>query len=299
VLVEGEIPLSRASSQDSAHAGRLGSPFWNNARVNPGKEQSHRQRLLETLERLLSIETVGVFAALQQGAEQLAEVLRADKVDVFLLTADEDELVAVGTSPSRMSQRQHALGLDRLPLTGGGLIVRTFITGRSYVTGHADHHPDELEAVWRELRVRASMGVRLQSAGQLRGVLLASSETPEAFTEGDLQFLEAVGRWITLLGERAANVERLAAQVAEESLRSAAVEVISVLTPRQQEVAALIAEGLTNEQIAARLVLVPGTVANHVGAILDRLDVRSRSEIAVWAIERGLLLHNEPPEEQP
>jgi DNA-binding NarL/FixJ family response regulator len=60
------------------------------------------------------------------------------------------------------------------------------------------------------------------------------------------------------------------------------------LTRRQQEVAGCIAEGLTNEQIARRLVLTPGTVANHIEAILRRLDVRGRTQVGVWAVERGL-----------
>ena len=65
-------------------------------------------------------------------------------------------------------------------------------------------------------------------------------------------------------------------------------EEVAKLTRRQQEVAAYISEGLANEQIAQRLVLTPGTVANHVEAILRRLSLRSRTEVAVWAVERGL-----------
>jgi DNA-binding CsgD family transcriptional regulator len=53
------------------------------------------------------------------------------------------------------------------------------------------------------------------------------------------------------------------------------------LTRREREVAALIARGLTNEQIAQRLVLTPGTVANHVAHILMKFDVQSRVQIAV------------------
>jgi DNA-binding NarL/FixJ family response regulator len=57
-----------------------------------------------------------------------------------------------------------------------------------------------------------------------------------------------------------------------------------LLTPRQREVAALITEGLSNSEIALRLVLEPGTVANHVGNILSRLGFRSRTQIATWAL---------------
>ena len=50
-------------------------------------------------------------------------------------------------------------------------------------------------------------------------------------------------------------------------------------------------------EIARRLVLEPGTVANHVAAILERLGFRSRTQIAVWAAERGL--GHPPPEPRP
>jgi DNA-binding CsgD family transcriptional regulator len=60
------------------------------------------------------------------------------------------------------------------------------------------------------------------------------------------------------------------------------------MTPREREVAELIARGFTNEEIAERLVLTPGTVANHVGNILGKLGLRSRVDIAVKvATEQG------------
>jgi len=59
------------------------------------------------------------------------------------------------------------------------------------------------------------------------------------------------------------------------------------LTPRQREVAALIARGLTNGQIAEQLVVSPHTVERHVENILNRLRVSSRTGIAVWMVERG------------
>jgi non-specific serine/threonine protein kinase len=64
---------------------------------------------------------------------------------------------------------------------------------------------------------------------------------------------------------------------------------LSQLTPRQREVAALIAQGLTNRQIAKRLVVTERAASAHVERILDRLGVGSRAQIAVWASEHGLL----------
>jgi DNA-binding NarL/FixJ family response regulator len=61
------------------------------------------------------------------------------------------------------------------------------------------------------------------------------------------------------------------------------------LTPRQREIARLIALGCTNREIGRRLVLEPGTVANHVAHILDRLGLANRAQVASWATRQGLV----------
>ena len=78
----------------------------------------------------------------------------------------------------------------------------------------------------------------------------------------------------------------LAAPISQVSTASALGP--SPLTQRQLEIAALIARGYTNQHIADALVLTPGTVANHVQHILDRLDLRSRTQVAVWYSEDGI-----------
>jgi DNA-binding NarL/FixJ family response regulator len=62
------------------------------------------------------------------------------------------------------------------------------------------------------------------------------------------------------------------------------------LTTREREVAALIAEGLTNGQIAERLFISPKTAAVHVSNILTKLGLSSRVEIAAWAVRHGVTL---------
>jgi DNA-binding CsgD family transcriptional regulator len=59
------------------------------------------------------------------------------------------------------------------------------------------------------------------------------------------------------------------------------------LTPRQREVAALIADGLTNRQIAERLYITERSAESHVERIRDRLGFRSRSQIAAWFVACG------------
>ena len=61
------------------------------------------------------------------------------------------------------------------------------------------------------------------------------------------------------------------------------------LTPRELEVAALIARGQSNKAIAAELVISPATVARHVANIMSKLGFRSRAQIAAWITSRALL----------
>jgi DNA-binding NarL/FixJ family response regulator len=82
-------------------------------------------------------------------------------------------------------------------------------------------------------------------------------------------------------------VEQRDREIDRQARREAGDEMARI-TRRQQEVAALVAEGLSNEEIGARLTLEAGTVANHMENILKRLELRNRTSLAVWAVERGL-----------
>jgi len=62
----------------------------------------------------------------------------------------------------------------------------------------------------------------------------------------------------------------------------------AVLTPREREVAALLAEGLTNSMLAERLYISPRTAAVHVSNILAKLGMSSRAEVAAWAASGGM-----------
>jgi DNA-binding NarL/FixJ family response regulator len=78
------------------------------------------------------------------------------------------------------------------------------------------------------------------------------------------------------LVERLADLAHLFSDVENSVLHDAA------LTHREREVLALIGEGLTNQEIADRLVIEVGTVKNHVHNILDKLHVSSRGEAAAY-----------------
>ena len=60
------------------------------------------------------------------------------------------------------------------------------------------------------------------------------------------------------------------------------------LTAREREVAALVAQGMSNHDIAVTLILSERTVDTHVGNILSKLGFSSRTQIATWAVEKGL-----------
>lgn len=70
----------------------------------------------------------------------------------------------------------------------------------------------------------------------------------------------------------------------------------ATLSAREIAVVRLVAEGLTNDQIAEELVLSPRTVHSHVASAMRRTETTSRTQLAILALREGLApLHPEPP----
>ncbi len=86
----------------------------------------------------------------------------------------------------------------------------------------------------------------------------------------------------------------LARAVRGESRPAPPTGVLAELTPREHEILCHLAEGLSNKAIARILGITEGTVKLHVKAILRKLEVHSRVEAAVIAVERGLCERRNP-----
>jgi DNA-binding NarL/FixJ family response regulator len=71
--------------------------------------------------------------------------------------------------------------------------------------------------------------------------------------------------------------------------------VLAVLTDREREVMGLVAEGLSNDEIAGRLFLSPLTAKTHVSRIMTKLNARDRAQLVVMAYEQGLVVPGSRP----
>ena len=115
---------------------------------------------------------------------------------------------------------------------------------------------------------------------------LGKSVEPEEL----LDAIRVVGRGEALLSPRATRslIARFLAQP-HDSTADLRPQSLDVLTDREREVVALVALGLSNTDIAARLYLSPLTVKTHVNRAMAKLDVRDRAQLVVIAYQTGLV----------
>lgn len=121
------------------------------------------------------------------------------------------------------------------------------------------------------------------AGGAQSHLLVVGMDATERALQGPGVSPEARSR-AAAMRERASGILRIFGVVPETDSPASAAP----LTRREQEVADLIALGLSNATIAQQLYLSPATVATHVSHILEKLGFSSRVEIAAWIVERHL-----------
>lgn len=127
-------------------------------------------------------------------------------------------------------------------------------------------------------QVQRSLGMVYQSCGREHDALLAF-ERARAVTD-------ELASTIDDAAVRSNFLERASAMLPAPSTGDAAVRV--QLTPREQDVVILVADGLSNRAIAEALFVSERTVETHVSNALNKLGFNSRTQIATWAVENGL-----------
>jgi DNA-binding NarL/FixJ family response regulator len=81
---------------------------------------------------------------------------------------------------------------------------------------------------------------------------------------------------------------RLIAEFADRAKEPPTSAQLDALTDREREIVAVVAQGLSNDEIAAKLYLSPATVKTHVNRAMSKLAVRDRAQLVVLAYEAGL-----------
>ncbi|GAA4144090.1 response regulator transcription factor [Actinomadura keratinilytica] len=114
------------------------------------------------------------------------------------------------------------------------------------------------------------------------GFLVKDTEPPEL-----IHGVRVVARGDALLAPTV--TRRLIAEFAARINQPPPAVELNALTDREREVLELVAAGLSNEEIAERLVLSPATAKTHVSRILAKLGARDRAQLVVLAYESGMI----------
>src|SRR6266705_6489647 len=227
------------------------------------------------------------------------QVVRADAGSIMLLSRERDTLVVVAARGPRartiLGTRQPA---DR---SVAGWALRAGET----VLLHGGAYPQPTSAQPSSDHPRdlaSAIVVPLALSGRLVGVMNASREP------GAPRMDEHAALLLELLANQAAilidsvqmldelqrkdqRLEQLVDQLLGETGRRTAtnVELLAPLTRREQQVLELLVDGLTNREIAMRLVVEPDTVKDHVQSIIKKLGATDRTHAAVIAVRGGIV----------
>ncbi len=142
------------------------------------------------------------------------------------------------------------------------------------LAGSTEHRPRILILTTFDLDAYVYDALRAGASG-----FLLKDVTVRVIAAGEALLDPAITR--RLIGEFAQ--ERRGAETAPPAA-------LAALTPRETEVLRLVAEGLSNQEIAARLVVTQETVKTHVSRVLGKLGLRDRTQAVVAAYESGLVV---------
>ncbi len=187
-----------------------------------------------------------------------------------------DSLLQAGVPAAEVRQVPERFAGQPAAVTAGG-----FVDGL-LAAADGDHRRavEELSAALADgapmltVPLRASMRIALATS------LLATGDRQAALEQARLAHDADLARWPGWRRDRAEALLR--------RLEGATQRADGGLTAREREVAVLIAEGLTNGQLADRLYISPKTAAVHVSNILTKLGLSGRAEVAAWAVRNGL-----------
>ncbi len=110
----------------------------------------------------------------------------------------------------------------------------------------------------------------------------------DADPEDVLQALRVVAEGAALLSP--AVTRTLISEFVARPAAAVSTTALEHLTPREREVVALVGQGLSNDEIAERMVISPTTAKTHVSRAMTKVHARDRAQLVVFAYETGLVL---------
>lgn len=211
---------------------------------------------------------------------------------------------ADGRAYSKVAERGAACGLGRTfpsdeGITGQVLARRSPVLLQRYSTLRTGHLPPEHPA-----RAGAVVAVPIWWRGEVIGAHVAFAQCPRRFSAAEVDHLELLSQVaasaIVLAGAADPAFGHLLPRApqpvpvpADPPPGSAAAVPVpagrSPLTRREHEVLALVARGLSDQEVAEALVVARKTVEKHVSALLRKTGARARTGAVVHALQRGWL----------